>query len=461
MKDYYKFLDLPRTSNSSEIKRAIKAKESALKAEKSRGVNKFITKALEELGEAANSLLDKDFRFEYDLQLEDASPGDLAKTVELPRKFDYSKHRLSDAISWKKYVTGWDTPSVDIYRQLLRQIIILPFPDIQENIILATLLTPTPLATMLPILFSWGAPATGKSNIGKLAAQIYGNVPLGSTTTASAFNRILQGYKFDSFGTELPHMLVIDDINRSILAGSETLQQYLRSGYNRSTDKIAKAKADTDDQVEYSHVFGGRVLSSCYPFFTDPDFAEISRRMLVIECRKSDLSIDMIEPDIIDWTGFKEVRDQLWESEKMCKKFGEYRRAVSSYAIRNQLPRPDKIALVKDVLASGIALGLWGTAGEALDEYQAFLDSQETLIRDRGDIVARTIRRIAESTASEQTAHGIKPRIDPSSLKQIVESYIRSGVFDSSISMKHVNQVMRNCGWELVNDGDGFEWRIG
>jgi hypothetical protein len=459
MKDYYDLLQLSKIASQQEIKDAIEVLRTGYKKLLEGGLtDKMATQSLKELKQAEKHLLNLETKQQYDEELEKST--DTNHTIESQKlAFDYQGWRMNDATSWRDLVNNPDKPSVEIYRQLLRQVIVLPYPEVQENIILATLLTPTPLATMLPILFSWGLPATGKSNVGKLASRIYGNPPMGSTTTASAMNRILQSLKFDSRKVELPHMLVIDDINLSILRSSETIQQYLRSGFSRGTSMVAKAKKDDDKEIEYADIFGGRVISSCYAFFSDPDFSEISRRMFVIECRKSDSSIDILDPDLINWDGFTDVRASLWESNDLCSKFAGYRRAVSSYATRNKLKRPDKIALGKDVLASGITLGLWGTAQEALEEYELFLDSQERLIRDKGDIVMRTLETLSNSTKESAIESGIKAYIMPTQLKNLVEMYVGTGVFDTNIRMTHVNQVMRKLGWEMSEKN--LRWEIG
>jgi hypothetical protein len=450
LQDYYKLLNVDRDAPIVEIEIAINNLMVAYNSLIESGVTgKIATHALKEIKAAKKALLNPNDRRSYDKQLA-AGTDRMIEILPTRLNFDYSIHRVNDATSWRDLVDNPSVASVEIYRQILRQIIILPYPELQENIILATLLTPTPLAVTLPILFSQGEAGCGKSNIGKFAARIYGNTPMGATTTASAFARMLQEMKFDHRGVELPHMLVIDDVNLSILRSNQTIQQYLRSGFNRDTARVAKAKQDTDEEVEYSDIFGGRVISSCYPFYSDPDFAEIARRMLVIECRKSDRAIEVVDPDLINWEGFEDVRARLWETDSsMCAKYTQNRKQITSYAVRNNFTRPDKIALGKDVLATGMTLGLWGTAAEALSEYELFLDSQEQLVRDKGDIVERMVKRFSDETIAECVDTGMTPCLQTTALKQITEMYVATGVFDNHIRTTHVNGIVRRLGWYM------------
>jgi hypothetical protein len=463
MKDYYKLLEISRLASQQEIKTATSTRRKALEKQINEGiVDALTTVALDEVLEAMATLLDLSSKQVYDIELDNCPPEKLDKDSSQPLMFDYSKHRVSDSVSWKEYVTSWEVATVDIYRQLLRQIIILPYPEIQENIVLSMLLCPTPLATMLPIMFTWSAqPGAGKSSIGKFASKIYGIEPVGSSTTASAFRRILQSMKFHTHNgvtTERPHLLIVDDINLQLMAQSQTLQQYLRSGFNRGTSKVQMAKRETDGETVTSDLFGGRVISSCYPFFSDPNYAEITRRMLIIECKKSDKSIDVIDPDSIDWQGFVNVRDNLWESDPTtCIKYGDFKRSIGACAVHNKIKRPDKINLGKDILACGLTLGLWDSVESALTEYLAFLDSNDALCKGKGDIVTTTIRRLVESTIIDLTSKGITPYIQPNTLKQVIEQYVRLGVFDTNVKVSQVNATMRQLGWEI--DDTDYWWR--
>jgi curved DNA-binding protein CbpA len=196
MKDYYELLELPRTASRDEIQAAIDGISIVYKNLLDGGlVNKMASEGLKNVRAAKKVLLNPASRDIYDKELETEGER-IIKTQQVKRAFDYSSHRIDDAVGWRDLVDNPNVANVDIYRQLLRQIIVLPYPDIQENIILATLLTPTPLANMLPILFTWGHAGTGKSGLGKFAALIYGAKVIGSTTTASGMARILQEMKF-------------------------------------------------------------------------------------------------------------------------------------------------------------------------------------------------------------------------------------------------------------------------
>jgi hypothetical protein len=461
MKDYYSELGIDKSASWDEISLEIDNRRNTINAA---GIGKKLTKlnkaALATLDKAADILLEQDSRDEYDLLLAQ-SPSDL--TANKAHAFNYAQHRLNDAPSWREYVDPFDVPTVEIYRQLLRQIVVLPNPEYQENILLAFLLCPTPLATMLPILLAWGEPATGKSNIGKFAARIYDCQIFGSDTTASSFRRELQPMKFSinaGIRTELPHLLVIDDLDKEMLDRNPALKRYMRSGYDRESSIVSMAKKDSDDESVSSDVFGARIWSSCYPIFLDKSMDEITRRSLIIHCKKSDESIDILETAAINWDGFSDIRAQIWEQDpETCSKYTRYKKAITSYAIRNKLKRPDKIALGKDILSSGMALGLWGTVNDALDEYGEFLDAQDLLIKGKGDIVRRTIERLLIATIEDAVEYGVKPQLQPSSLKRLLEMYISQGVFDSNLKMSNINQIVRSLGWEL-SDKDYIWYRI-
>jgi hypothetical protein len=463
MINLYAYLELDPLASDHAVASKIEARRNAINETiKGKKVTKLAKSALASLDEAARVLLDSESREAYDLELAECADEDMAMSPDKPQAFNYAEYRLNDAPSWREYVDPFEVPTVEIYRQLLRQVVILPNPEYQENILLAALLCPTPLATMLPIVIGYGEPATGKSNIGKFVAKIYGCKLLGSDTTASSLRRDLQPMKFSFNGgilTELPHMLVIDDLDENMLKRNPAILRYLRSGYDRDSSIVKMAKQDSDTESIESDMFGGRVFSTCYPIFEDQSLNEITRRSLFIHCKKSDRSIDLLEISAINWSGFSAIRAQIWEDDpEICIKYVQYKRMLTSYAVRNKLARPDRIALAKDILAAGMALGLWGTAADAYAEYGEFMDAQDLLIKGKSDIVRRVVEGLSIATIEEATSFGIKPRLDPASLKRLTDMYVSQGIFDSNIKSSNVNQIVRSLGW-VLSDKDLIWYR--
>lgn len=463
MINYYKLLGVDNLATHKELARAGKDKKFEIQELEASGISKTECKRKRaEIDEALEILLDADEREAYDTELDNA-PIETVIDPTRPRFFDYSAIRQSAKVSWKEAI-GWNgSVDVNLYSKLLRMSVKLPHQEIQENILLAGILTPMPLADMLPIIFCHGASGSGKSNIGKFAYTIYGNRPVTGATTYSAIKRKIDGMSraIDQGRTiDLPHALVWDDISLPVMKSSPAMYSVIKSGYDRETAVIEMADRDSDNGVVKFHCFGLRVFSSVYPYYADVDFCEMTRRMLVIETRKSPDADDLISFPNTDWTGLKEVTNSLWENPQNHGKYFEYKRQVLAYA-RNEKPLPaERSALCADLLTTGLTLGIWNTVNQAYEQLREFYASTDELARCKASIVARVIAKFIETQEKE---HKIKKRdykifIRPLEISDLIKQNQAQQVIDRSLRYGELHGIMSDLGWELTGTGSNAVW---
>jgi hypothetical protein len=457
MVDYYKLLGIDRLDGLPTIKKAIKKLRNELEAQKDLGVaDDLVDSRLEELERIMEVLLDPDAKQLYDAELATTPKEKIDKGVG-EQYFDYSQFRDSDLIPWKELIEYDGLPSIQAYFQILDKVVILPFPELQKKVLLSCLLCPTPLARTLPIVFVWGVSGSGKSQIGKFASQVWGTIPVGGGTTYAALRRKISKIRQVQIAgklIELPHLLVWDDIELRILKRSPDLLAMLKSGYSRSTSKIEIAKKDDDFETNVFDCFGMRVFSSVYPFFSDPFFIELNRRMILIECQKTDRAIEVVDFESIDWSSMKTYTNKLWgEDSGRPQQFTDNRKKVTNWIDRHKPDSPDRVNLIKDTLTCGLTLGIWNKPQEAFDDYFSFFEMMDSIIERKQDNVYRVIKELVEKSVNDCKAKGFQPYVKPLELRQLCEAYARNGVFDNLPKPNRISEVMTDLGWEMdLND---------
>jgi hypothetical protein len=455
MTDYYKLLGIDRLESQQNIIKSIKNKKLELEQQIALGIgNEMIKSQLQSLDEAIDILTDADLREAYDIKL-DNTPVDSLFDPDKPRYFDYSKHRSGDNESWKDVVNYQGIATVEMYRQLLRQTVKLPERDIQENILLSAIMTPTALASMLPIVFCVGVPGSGKSNIGKLACNIWGNDPMTGANTFSAIRRRLGRIftaKDNGHEYQLNGIMVWDDISPQIMSQSPALYAALKSGYSRDTGYIEMAKKDTDDEIVRTNVFGLKLISSVHKFYADERFTEIARRMLVVHCAKSLDADDLIDLDSISWVGLRKVTNDIWEGVDGTRvaSFKPYTQALKSYAQANRPLAPDRSSLCRDILATGLSLGIFSTVKHAYDELVAFYGYNDKLTAKAASMVTHVVDRYLKSIEADAVKRGLpEVYVIPEKLNQVIRENQAKSVIDRALRVGELSETMNQFGWYL------------
>jgi hypothetical protein len=455
MIDHYKTLGIERLATHKEIKEAGKLLKLQLQEAESTGIGKAAIKIQKaQIDEALTVLLDPEEREVYDLELDNAPESTIVDCTK-PLRFNLGAIRTASKKSWRD-VLEWDgEASLKVYRDLLRKTAKLPYPEIQEDMFLAAVLTPMPLAEMLPILFCYGTSGSGKSSLGKFAYTVYGNRPIVGATTYSAIRRkVEQMARAVDAGIEIDllHCMVWDDISLRIMKSSPQMYSFIKSCYDRETAVIEMADRDSDTKVVKFRCFGMRVFSSTYPFHTDEDYDEMTRRSLIFETKKVKSCGGLLSYGFIDWKGFERIIHSIWEDPKHNGVYKTWHNRVVEYGQSEECSiASDRVSLCADVLTTGLVLGIWRTESDAFEALEAFYNSTDDLIKCGQSVVYQVIKRFVSEAEKE---HKAKDRqypifIKPNELTQEIKKWQAQDVIDQPLRNGELAGIMRDLGWEL------------
>ena len=440
MIDYYKLLELPVTATYIEVVTACKSLRQRLEAEIITGTNADVLQNQLSLTLDAQLILsDPESRSKYNDDLA-AEPKSNITDPLADKYFDFGELIEDTLLDWTSLVDWQGEVDVDIYRSMLDQSVHLPYPSVQKNILLAILLTPSAIATVVPILHLYGLPGCGKSTIGVLATKIWGGSPIQSNATFATLRRVIGGQASAQNGYRVVfrnNVFVWEDISPWHLAQPDR-GSFFKSGYDRRTSKYIMPKRETDDEVLEIETFGNRIISSIYPFFADANFTEMQRRMLVVQCEKS--PIPVIDLSAYRWDSLQKATHYYWEGEAgaNARRYMGIKRSVVAKLKKASLPT-DRSMLCTDLLATGLTLGIWDDIETAIANLTEFYRLNDAL------------RIVRESPLKSvlTVALANKAGIPANTLKEIVKGAVTNGLIDRRIQAGELTAEMRLLGWEL------------
>jgi hypothetical protein len=440
--NYYKLYGLSPLDSLNSIKKTLKAKQAQYEKEITLGEN--VAALQSQLGiviEAMGILLDSEARESYDEELAACPPSDI-KDPFADIYYDYESVRTADLESWKDVCDFKGEVNVDVYRSLLRQSTIFPHPEIQENIVLAMILTPSALANMLPIGFSFGASGTGKSQISNLVSRIWGGTPAIGSTSFATLRRMIGAIATAQHNGKifcLNNALCWDDLSPELLR-NEHIYSLLKSAVNRATSIYRMPKAQTDEEIIEIQCFGLRFVSSVYAFFADPNFIEMNRRMLIIECKKSLAATDTIDFESIDWSGLKLATNNYWSAK--APEYAATRKKVVRWNKAHKVVSPERAALCTDLVTTGLTMGIWGEPLHAAEALKAFYQGNDNLIESYSNPLKMVLLTALKSVNG-------RDEIAANVIKDVVTSSCKSGLIDHAIKGGDLTRMMRTIGWTL------------
>lgn len=448
MINYYTLIDLPVTATYKQIKSKCKELRLKLESEILLGVNvPALQSQLELIVKGQILLLDADERLEYNEQLA-ATPKTSIIDPFAPKYFNYADIRTSDIDDWK-VVTGYQGDlNIDIFRNLLEQAIKLPYPDIQSNILLSAILTPSALANMLPIVFAFGKSGSGKSQISNLVTKIWGGKPAIGTTSFSTLRRMIGSIStINEGGTiiDLNNALAWDDLSPELLRNEHTFSLF-KSACNRATSIYRMPKSQTDTEMLEIQCFGQRYFSSIHPFFNMSEFVELNRRLIIIECHKSDNAEGTIDFESINWEGLPRCINHFWEIHS--REYASTRKEIVSYGKKNKVLLPERQALCTDLLTAGMVFKVWDNLPIAYSALKAFFTHTDEMVSNYQTQLKSVLLKILGTTVSNQFAANL--------LKDAVDRAVKHGLIDQRINKGAITTTMRSIGWEL--DIDAGMW---
>jgi hypothetical protein len=401
---------------------------------------------------------------------------------EKTERFDWSAHREDDNESWREFADGHTVPQW--VGSLLNQSVLLPRHDFQSKIVLSYLMLPAALCKLLPILYSHGPSGTGKSYLGKLAYLIHNTSPIGANSTATSIrNYINSTRKFNpsllcsSRGNErLSYAMIWEDISPEEMARNEGMVfNLLKLGIDR---RGQITRANMEGGLDVFEVFSPKYISSISAIYSQPEFNELIRRLIVIEHKSlkywkaSDYSsitqgVDLsslIALDEIDFTGFKEEFEQYWMDDDTIARWKSNSakiRAKRNHGIQNALWQ-----MSKDLICCGLTCDVWESLDEAASHMRTYWEWHEDNVSSQSTSNLKMIKEfVEEQTApireSNQEAidRGLGAfcmplEINPKALKDHIDGCRANGLLDGRLDDKERSQIMERLGW-IIGPGKG------
>lgn len=360
-------------------------------------------------------------------------------------------------------------------KTLINQAVILPYANIQLPIVTAYLLIPSAIASIVPILYMYGARGSGKSSISIIAAALHRTEVFSSATTFAATRNALNQQRWlvpEMYEHEQNTCLVLDNINRDTLL-NEQLYTFLLNGYNRKTDTISISKGNGENLT--FRVFSPKILSSVHALYGQSKFSELGRRCLVIKCKPfeqmspieaqdAQLSntfslLDKLNPEELDLSLLNQKFDIFWNNEENLTKYALERKQLTTRKKNFKVPKSitgARWTIMIDLIATGITTGIWGDNVEAVEALNNYWDWHDTHIANEYGATHKLLQSfVVEETVNaqkynNQLGYEAYPlELNPEKLKKHVNWASSQGMLDIVPSPAHIAEIMADIGWRL------------
>lgn len=344
------------------------------------------------------------------------------------------------------------------------------------DLVASYILLPSALCKLVPYLFFYGQSGSGKSTIAKLASYVHGvSINSSSDTFAGIRNSLNDrryGYAELPMGeedertwnkkVEVNTCMVWDDIDASVFTNNQDLYRLFKFGYDRRTDKIILSSKEVGENLEF-RCFCPKMFSSISPLHLDDRFRELRRRLIVIPCKRvedlsksrrdelgitlDDWQTKLIDIDDYSWKNFDKEFKSFWDME-LAKAFIETRRVLSK-TVRGLSSQQRAISL--DLLACGIASGIWSDEDEAIDRiktYWQWFKSETEQSAGLGQLLKEHLRQQEKNAQSI----GIEPKVSVPELRNILDAWYDQGWLLERPRATAASELMLDLGWK-VNKG--------
>lgn len=387
--------------------------------------------------------------------------------------FDYSQVLASkDGITgtWRELYDDEQDLSENLL-SILKRAVFLPHDF--YNLIGAYYMLPSALCRCLPYLFMYGRSGTGKSSIAKIAFHLHGVLPSSPTDTYAGIRNTLEERRYgvadlgkdEETGlsnykdVERNFCMVWEDIDPGILTQNPDLYRMLKVGNNRGTDVI-KISGKEPGETKSFHCFCPKIFSSISPLHLDDRFRELKRRLIVIQCqrieelsdeRKAELGVTKdnwqskyIDIDAYDWKGFSDLFDDYWDLD-MAGVFAMYREVLRK-SVKGLGTQQRAISI--DLMACGMACGIWEDEIHALEEVKAYWKWFKAETEQQAGLITLLQDFIDRQTKNAKNG-GKKLEIHTVQLRTEIDLWVAQGWLYEKPRPKEIKTIMLELGMRL------------
>jgi hypothetical protein len=351
----------------------------------------------------------------------------------------------------------------------------MPEHKLQKDLILAAIITPSAIATNLPIMFLWGQSGSGKSKVGSLASKLYGVTPLLENSTTASIRNTLDDRKYivhpeePEFRLEQNTILTWDDIRPIRISPNspDNIFGILKSGCSRATSKTRIALPG--GKVQEFCTFGTKIISSIHAHWAIPGCEELKRRAMIFKFEKSERDREYVDPDLLNVDELMLDLKLFWSAD-VCLEYQAIKRSLNKYKPKNTELRDFKTMCVDILTTLSLVTGLSiaETVNNYLEPYQEkirlpLLDKSITVEILSQFIEERELQalKVNQSFFTQGMEDFIENEIRISS--QEVLEFLKKRAADGSLELSRldnstVHQLMTQQGFKTQSSKQGLIW---
>ncbi|MEG4323147.1 MULTISPECIES: hypothetical protein [unclassified Microcoleus] len=302
---------------------------------------------------------------------------------------------------------------------------------------------PSMLCKILPIVELIGQAGSGKTQLLLAVSAISGQTVISGQSTGASLKNHINAIRWadpETKSHEKNTLLLIDNLNEDSFKKEEYLSSFL-NGYNRKTDRCFISNG-RGQNIEFK-----TFCPKMYTTIWEKTSTELSRRTIVIRTTKTAKLDNVLDPDDIYWQPLRDQVKNFWQEEETWYSFKSLAKSFSA------IPKPkhskEHWTLLKWVLTSGVAIGVWDTLESAINETSNWLENALKLrITLLEVLVLQSLEDILGFKQSEwQTlSQSVQIHISPRHLKDALDVAIRDGLIDKP-KLTEVQQVLTKLGF--------------
>lgn len=362
----------------------------------------------------------------------------------------------------------------------LEQCVFLPKPEPAYTLLTLVCCSSTLHSKTLPRVFCYGLKGSGKSEFGKFAAGIRGVPVLPAKCTYAAIRNVLNSmaqYE-DSDEKKEGSLLVWDNLSLESLTSNNDLYQLLLAGYSKSSSKIQISSGVAGVNTVFD-TFSPVIFSSVFPLHIQLELEELHRRLIVIpfkpwelfnqesksfyEQRGIESVFDKATPDYLDFAYLQQLYRSFWSDGQNISAL------VSSQAhLRKELKVKTSalrrlssqfVTLITDLLANGLALGVFDNIAAAVD-FAEQLNLSQQLIQSQSESAAESllqiyieekteVQRLTNEALLAQNLRPAKLRVNAEDIKRFLDELQMQGRLERKVGVSERTALMGKLGYRL------------
>ncbi len=401
----------------------------------------------------------------------------------------WSTFDLSDGLTWQACYDRSKNYAQN-FISFLNRVIAIPNEKVMEKILASYVVVNSKASKVLPILWIQGKSGTGKSLLCYLIAAYRGDAGniLSSSSTFAGIRNQLQHLRWHkqrtplntSLKNERPYILVWSDIKEETITKSlDDMYALFRNGCYRTEERIVISEGNGKNIPFY--VFGQKVVSTTETFVTNPEWAELYRRILPIKTAhyhelepkylEEYNTRDLLDIYCLDWRGISEEYNKHWSYSRLTAIQECYKDKQKIFRAAKKLGITDaQIAISFDVVLAGYVSDLFKDLDDCLTVWALYweLATKAMKIGEKGSLSKVIMEVVTEESERQMEIRKqlekarrldlIEPiKISPKTIMQAVKEAYDSGVI-GEYKNKEVKQCMEELGFISTKIGKDYYW---